>query len=258
MKNIQARRKAMKTRRGQRKVLSLVFGMCILFPSLGLGKIKDLQIKSCEDWRAIAKDFHLARDSVFTLSTGLADEKTTNETKGKIAMEVSAGMARYTSRHYGTGFRYGLGLLTDLSKRVALEFLLERYTVSVEEEAEELGAGKLQVTPVLFNLHLRFSADKPLTPYALIGVGFYFFHFQPEDLEEGKEQEEDLVDRFSLLFGGGAEYLVSRKLAFLAELRYCLVKTWVQPIGEIDVDPDEQTKISPNSLVLSLGIRYYF
>ncbi len=248
----------MKTKREQMKALLLVFGMCILLPSVGLGNTKDLQVKSSQDWQAIAKDFYLARDAEFALSAGFVDEQTTNEKKGKVAMEVSAGVATYSSTHYGSGFRYGLGLLTDLSKRVVLEILLERYTVSVDEEAEEMGAGKLQVTPVLFNLQYRFSEDGPFIPYALVGVGFYFFHFQPEDLEEGEEQEEDLVDRFSLLFGGGAEYLVSSKLALLAELRYCLVKTWMQPLGEIDVDPDEQTKITPNSLVLSLGIRYYF
>jgi opacity protein-like surface antigen len=232
--------------------------MCILLPSVGLWNIKDLRIEGGQDWLAIAKDFHLARDTVFSLSTGLADEKTTNEKKNKVAMEVGAGVATYTSKGYGSGFRYGLGLLTHLSKRVALEFLLERYTVSVDEEAEELSAGKLQVTPLLFNLQLHFSADKAFSPYALIGVGFYFFHFQPEGLEEGGEQEEDLVDRFSLLIGGGAEYHVSRKVAFHAELRYCFVKTWVAPVGQIDFEPDEETKITPNSLVLSLGIRYYF
>jgi outer membrane protein W len=258
MKNIQLRREAMRTKRGQRKALLLVLGMCILLPSVGLGKIKEFQVKSGLDWETLSQDFHLSRDSVFALSTGLADEKTTNVKKNKVAMEVSAGMAKYTSRHYGTGFRYGLGLLTHLSKKVALEFLLERYTVSVDEEAEELGAGRLQETPILFNLQFRFSADKPFIPYALLGVGFYFFHFQPEGLEEGEEQEEDLVDRFSLLFGGGAEYHVSRKVAFHAELRYSLVKTWVAPVGESDFEPDEETKITPNSLVLSLGLRYYF
>ena len=248
----------MKTKRGQGKILLLALGMCVLIPSWGLGKIKDLQAKSGQDWRTLSADFHLARDSGFALSTGLADEKTTNEKKNKVAMEVSAGLATYTSKGYGGGFRYGLGLLTHLSKRVALEFLLERYTVSVDKEAEELGAGKLQATPIQFNLHLCFAADKPLIPYALLGVSFYFFHFQPEGLEEGEEQEEDLVDRFSLLFGGGAEYHVSKKVAFHAELRYGLVKTWVAPVGESDFEPDEETKITPNSLVVSLGLRYYF
>jgi opacity protein-like surface antigen len=173
-------------------------------------------------------------------------------------MEVSGGLATYTSKGIGSGFRYGLGLITELSKKVALEILIERYIVSVSEDAEELGAGKLQATPLLFNVLFDFTADKPLIPYAIIGVGFYFFHFEPADLEEGEEQEEDLVDRFSLLIGGGVEYHVSRKLAFMAEARYCFVKTWMQRIYEHHVDPDEQTKITPNSLVLSLGLRFYF
>lgn len=248
----------MKTRKEQIKALILVFGMSILFPSVGTGNTETLRLESSPDWQAIAKDFNLARDSVFTLKTGMAEGKASNTEKNKVAFEVGAGMATYTSKGFGSGFRYGLGLITHLSNMVALELLIERYTVSVEEEAEALGAGKLQVTPLLFNLHLDFTADKPLIPYALLGVGFYFFHFQPADLEEGEEQEEDLVDRFSLLVGGGVEYHVSKKVAFMAEARYCFVKTWMAAVGEIEFEPDEETKITPNSLVLSFGLRYYF
>lgn len=248
----------MKTRRERIKALLILFGMCILLPSVSMGKTEDFRLESSEDWLAITKDFNLARDSVFTLSTGMADEKTTSTNKNRVAMEISAGVATYTSKGYGSGFRYGLGLITQVSKKVALELLIERFSVSVDEEAEALGAGKLQVTPLLFNVLFGFTADKPLIPYALLGVGFYFFHFQPEGLEEGEEQEEDLVDRFSLLVGGGVEYHVSKKVAFMAEARYCFIKTWMQRLDEHHVDPDEQTKITPNSLVLSFGLRFYF
>lgn len=248
----------MKEWREQIKALLLVFGMCFVIPSVGLGNTEDLQVEISQDWQAIAKDFYLARDSVFTLSTGIEDERTPNTKKNKVAMEVGAGMAVYSSKGYGAGFRYGLGIITEFSKRVAFEILIERYSVSVSEEAEELGAGRLHATPLLFNVLFAFTSDKPLVPYTILGVGFYFFHFEPADLEEGEEQEEDLVDRFSLLVGGGVEYHVSRKLSFLAEARYGFVKTWMQRIDEPHVDPDEQTKITPNSLVLSFGLRFYF
>ena len=248
----------MKARREQIKILLIVLGLCVLLPAVGFGNIKDLRIENSKAWHAIAKDFHLARESVFTLSTGMTDAKATNTKKNKVGMKVNAGMATYTNKHYGSGFRYGLGLITQLSKKVALEVLFERYIVSINEEAQELGAGKLQATPLLFNVVFGFSADKPLVPYALLGVGFYFFHFQPEDLEEGEEQEEDMVDRFSLLVGGGVEYHISRKLAFTAEARYSFVKTWMAPVGQIEFEPDEETKINLNSLVLSFGLRFYF
>jgi opacity protein-like surface antigen len=258
MKEAKLRRKVMKARRERIMALFLVFGMFVVLPSVGKGNTENHQVEISQDWQAIAKDFHLVRDSAFTLSTGMAEEKTTNTKKNKVAMEVGAGMAVYSSKGYGAGFRYGLGIITELSKRVAFEILIERYSVSVNEEAEELGAGRLHATPLLFNVLFAFTADKPLVPYAILGVGFYFFHFEPADLEEGEEQQEDLVDRFSLLVGGGVEYHVSRKLAFLAEARYGFVKTWMQRIDEPHVDPDEQTKITPNSLVLSLGLRFYF
>ena len=66
------------------------------------------------------------------------------------------------------------------------------------------------------------------------------------------------VSHDGVLFGGGAEYHISKKLAISAEVRYTLVKTWVQASDVHHVDPDEQDKIHLNSLVLSLGIRYFF
>lgn len=51
---------------------------------------------------------------------------------------------------------------------------------------------------------------------------------------------------------------MTRNLDFFADLRYSLIKTWVQERDEHHVRPEEQEIFKLNTLVIALGIRYYF
>ncbi len=192
-------------------------------------------------------------------SSGEAEEKAN---KRKLGFKLEAGGATISGGSYGSSFAYGGGIYAYLSRKIGLEFLLERYSIPVNEDLGGLGPGILNTTPLLISSHFRFPLGS-FTPYVLVGVGFYFYNFEPaEEIEHHEEQEEhqekEVVDRFALHLGGGLDFRVSHKLDFMVELRYNLAKTWVQEPGAIHVDPAEQDIFNLYSLVFTAGIRYYF
>jgi outer membrane protein W len=147
-----------------------------------------------------------------------------------------------------------------LSERIALEIVLDRYSVPVSKDLEGMGTGKMQVTPFLLSGQWRFPLGR-FVPYAAAGAGFYFINFEPDPQAQPlSNNDEDLVvaDRFALHFGGGVDIQVTRNLDCFADLRYSLIKTWVQGRDEHHVRPEEQDLFNLNTLVLALGIRYYF
>jgi hypothetical protein len=90
------------------------------------------------------------------------------------------------------------------------------------------------------------------TPYALLGVGFNFAHFLPE------EGEEKVADRLALIFGGGVETRIGRKIALHTGVKFTPLPTWVQDKSDHHPDPNEQEKFWLNLLTLSVGIKYHF
>ncbi len=173
----------------------------------------------------------------------------------RTALRFGTGLASVTAEDIGSGFLYGGGVFTMVTEKIGMEILLERYSVRSEKDIGGLGVGRLQTTPLLINFHYRFSEGK-FIPYALLGVGFYFIHYWP-DSGDG-HGEEDLADRFAIQTGGGAEYLLSASVSLFTDARFSYIRTWVQPRGEIFVNPDEKDKVSLHALSLNLGIKYYF
>jgi opacity protein-like surface antigen len=184
----------------------------------------------------------------FTAGPSKAEQRPT-------ALKFGIGLASVTAEDIGSGFLYGGGIFTMLTEKVGMEVLLERYSVRSEKDIGGLGVGRVQTTPLLINFHYRFSEGK-IIPYALLGVGFYFVHYWPDSGDGHGEQ--DLADRFALQFGGGAEYPLSPSFALFTDLRFSYIRTWVQPRGEIFVNPDEKDKVSLHALNFSFGVKYYF
>ena len=182
-----------------------------------------------------------------------------NETKTrKLAGVLRLGSASITPEGYGSSFTYGLGLYMHLSEKIGLEITLDRYSVPVDKDFEGMGTGKLQVTPLLLSGQWHFTLGR-FVPYAAAGAGFYFINFEP-DLKAQPRASQELVyaDRFALHFGGGVNVRVTSALDFFADLRYSLIKTWIQERDEHHVHPEEQNIFNLNTLVLALGIRYFF
>ena len=189
--------------------------------------------------------------------------------KRKLAGVLRLGGATMLKENYDSSFSYGGGFLHLFSDKIALEFILDRYTIPVNEDLGGLGKGTLQTTPLLFSMQRRFPLGR-FTPYAAVGVGFYFFHYGREEatLHEGEVPDGDgheddgavydVTDRFALHFGGGLDFQVTGSLDLCADLRYSLVKTWVQAKGAVHVKPEDQTKFYLNALTFHVGFRYYF
>jgi outer membrane protein W len=192
-----------------------------------------------------------------------ADTAETTPKRGNLAFDLRAGLASITAESYGSSFSYGGGLYMHLSQRIGLEIILDRYSIPVSKDLEGMGTGKMQVTPFLLNAQWRFPMGR-FVPYASAGAGFYFINFEPDPqiqpLSNNGDHDEDLVvaDRFALHFGAGVDIQVTRNLDCFADLRYSLIKTWVQGRDEHHVRPEEQDLFNLNTLVLALGIRYYF
>lgn len=215
----------MKIKRGVEKFAVLIIGLSVLLASMNLG----------------------------------ADTSETSHERGNLAFDLRAGLASITAEGYGSSFSYGGGLYMHLSQRIGLEIVLDRYSVPVSIDLEGMGTGKMQVTPFLVNSQWRFPLGR-FVPYAAAGAGFYFINYEPDPQVQPLADHEDLVvaDRFALHFGGGVDVQVTRNLDCFADLRYSLIKTWVQGRDEQHVRPEEQELFKLNTLVLALGIRYYF
>jgi hypothetical protein len=205
---------------------------------------------------------HRSDNGVFS-ETGYTSETKLKKHKRKLGFILEAGVATITGGNYGSSFAYGGGFYAHLSRKIGLEFLLGRYSISANEDLGGLGPGTLNTTPLLISGHLRFPMGS-ITPYVLVGVGFYFYHFEPAEKAEhhGEHQEEhqdkEVVDRFAPHLGGGLALRISHKLDFTVELKYGLAKTWVQERGAVHVEPAEQDIFNLYSLVLAAGIRYFF
>jgi opacity protein-like surface antigen len=179
--------------------------------------------------------------------------------RGKLAFVLRAGSASITAEGYGSSFTYGGGIFLHLSQRIGLEIIMDRYSVPVSKDLGGMGTGSLQVTPFLLSGQLRFPLGR-FVPYVAAGVGFYFINFEPDPQIQPLADHEDLIvaDRFSLHFGGGVDVQITCSLDFCADLRYSFIKTWIQARDEHHVEPADQDMFSLNTLVLALGIRYYF
>lgn len=212
-----------------------------------------------DNWTARLEMAHPRRIDADIAWSGEDSEAAEHKQKrGKLAFVLRAGSASITADGYGSSFSYGLGFFLRLSKKIGLEIILDRYTVPVSEDFEGMGIGELQVTPFLLSGQWRFPLGR-FVPYVAAGAGFYFMHFEPDPLMQ-PPPVQDLVyaDRFALHLGGGVDIQITSSLDFLADLRYSLIKTWIQERDEHHVYPAEQDLFNLNTLVLALGIRYYF
>jgi hypothetical protein len=209
--------------------LFLILGLCVLIASVNFGMIPEEN----------------------------GTEEGQKRIKGKLSGVIRGGVATITSFDSGSAFWYGGGFLLRTSEKVAVEFIIDHYEVPVYEDLGGLGPGTLNVTPLLFSMQWRFLPGT-FDPYVALGVGFYFFDYVQDHADEEEGHDSVVTDRFALHLGGGVDIHVSRGLAFFGELRYSLIKTWVQSRSAHHVAPEDQDIFNLNALCFGLGIRYRF
>jgi opacity protein-like surface antigen len=176
------------------------------------------------------------------------------------AVEFSAGAAVPTENGLGSGFSYGLNIHKQFTNTLGVEVFLARDSLSVEEGFAGLEAGRLDYTSLLLSGYLFIPVKGRILPFVFAGVGFYFYDYKPDS--DPANPDKGVVDRFALNLGAGVDYMVSKRVALTARVRYNLPKTWVEdlprqvPIGS--VDPREQDIINVFTLGFTLGVKYYF
>ncbi len=174
---------------------------------------------------------------------------------------MNAGAAFVTEKGFGHGLRYGGGFLWQASRKFGLEILFEKYDVPVNDGAEGLGPGEMRTNALLFNCHFFLAGRGLLRPFAIIGVGFYFIGYTPGSLAEGPINL-DFVDRMALQLGGGLDVRLSSRLAITGDVRYNMVKTWVETLPRADpvrdTDPTQQNILHLYALAATLGLKLSF
>jgi len=181
------------------------------------------------------------------------------------SLVIDAGASFVHEPGFGHGWRYGGGVFFKTAKRAAVEVLLERFEVPVDEGAGSvtaggLGAGRMEMTSLVINHHVYILTRGAILPFATVGVGFSFFGYTPDD--PTVLPEKDIVDRFALQLGGGADLRISERLALTGRARYNMAKTWVEILprtGPIrDQDPLAQDMMHLYALEFGLGIKVTF
>ncbi|MFA9452458.1 MAG: hypothetical protein ACERK6_00975 [Candidatus Aminicenantaceae bacterium] len=184
---------------------------------------------------------------------GQAADDTTTRRRTRLSSELGIGYAAFTTKGIGGGIRYGMAFMGKVSPRIGIEFILERLRAPVDGDVDpfKLGAGTLYVTPLSVNVQYRWREKGRFTPYALLGVGFNFYHFLPE------EGHEEVADRLALILGGGVDTRIGQNTSLHLGLKFAPVPTWVQEKGS-HPEPDDQEKIWLNPFTFTLGIKYFF
>ena len=191
-------------------------------------------------------------ESGLTGTRVLAAEDTEVRRRTRLSGELGIGYAAFTTKGIGSGIRYGMAFMGKVAPRIGIEVLLERLRAPVDGDVDPfgLGAGTFYVTALSTNLQHRWPESGRFIPYAMLGVGFHFAHFLPE------EGHEDVADRLALIFGGGTDIRFGRNTSLHLGLKFAPVPTWVQEKGS-HPEPDDVEKIWLNAFTFTLGIKYF-
>jgi opacity protein-like surface antigen len=182
----------------------------------------------------------------------------------RFAVEIDSGRTSVKETGFGSGWRYGGGVFFRTGHRMGVEIMLESFGVPVAAGTDNLvSAGKMTMTTLLINEQLFVLTHGRILPYALMGIGFSFISFAPDDWPADLPQR-DVVDRMALQLGAGLIFRITRSLSVTGKARYNLVKTWIENPGPKsgdpirDTNPLEQSMLHLYGLELGLGVRLGF
>ncbi|MGB8958858.1 MAG: hypothetical protein WCC00_07600 [Candidatus Aminicenantales bacterium] len=180
----------------------------------------------------------------------------------RFALVLDSGAVFVKEAGFGSGATFGGGLFLKTGHRMGVELLLERFAVPVALGAADLvSAGRMTMTTLLIDEQIYVLTEGRVLPYTLLGVGFSFLSYAPDDWPAGVPRRV-FVDRLALQIGAGLDVRVSSALALCGKARYNLVKTWLEDEGRTDpirdTDPLAQNMLHLYGLELSLGIKIAF
>jgi opacity protein-like surface antigen len=180
----------------------------------------------------------------------------------RFAVELDSGAVFVQESGFGSGVKYGGGAFFRTGHRTGIGLFLETFSVPVTSGAADLlSAGHMTMTTLLVNEHLYVLTRGRILPYALMGIGFTFLGYNPDDWPAGTPRRV-FVDRMALQIGAGLDVRVSAALAVCGMARYNLVKTWMEDEGRThpirDDDPLAQNMLHLYGLELAVGVKLGF
>src|SRR5512138_991392 len=177
----------------------------------------------------------------------------------RLALDLDLGRVNVSEAGFGRGWTFAAGLSFRTGRRIGTEVMIERDHVPISPGAAGLPvAGLMSMATLLVNEKLYWLTRGRFLPYVLLGIGFAFPGYHPDNWPQGTP-ERVFVERLALQIGGGVDIRVVRGLALCAKARYNLVKTWMEDAGRADpireTDPLAQTMLRLYGLKLGLGIK---
>jgi hypothetical protein len=180
----------------------------------------------------------------------------------RMSFHLSPGAAFPKEKKIHSSFESGFGFSLPLIERIFLSLNFVYWKSSVEEKEGSLMNGELSVTPFFFSLEFRLMENKKFNPYIFLGANLVFTRFEIGKYISIPEVtiNQEVRNGPGLHFGGGIDFSLTGQLALFVEGFYFLRKAKAETtIKDMNFGvTTEEFLISLDSLILQIGIKYFF
>jgi len=181
---------------------------------------------------------------------------------------LMGGYALPSEEGYGGTSTLGFSLAYRMTPNLAVEVSGLRFQSQLEGSSEGLSRGKLTMFPLSLNLKGSYSVNDRFSPYAIVGIGYFFNSFalcdciQAEWDPVGFDVREEVENSWIFLVGAGLDYFLTQNLSVNLDIRYCMSKTkgswsFTDQVTGTALSGNLQ-ELSLNTLVLGVGVKFYF
>ena len=175
---------------------------------------------------------------------------------GRIAYAVYAeddniigGVAVHTELEEGIGFgvTYNYFYTDYFSVEMGADYIRSDVNDSYGSRSSRK-AGVLEQIPIFIGGRFSLPLAGRIIPYAGAGMGYFFNIF----LEDEQTPEVKVKNSIGWFAGGGADILLTRRLAFNVDVKYI----WNDI--EAGVSGGDETEFDMDMLIIGSGLKYYF
>ena len=181
---------------------------------------------------------------------------------------LMGGYALPAEEGYGGAATFGFSLAYRVTANLAVEVSGLRFQSQLEGSSDGLSRGKLATFPLSLNLKGSYPVNDRFSPYAIVGIGYFFNSFalcdsvQAEWNPVGFDVREEVENSWGLLVGAGLDYFLTQNLSVNLDIRYCMSKTkgswsFTDQVTGTALSGNLQ-ELSLNTLVLGVGVKFYF
>jgi len=179
-----------------------------------------------------------------------------------MSFQVSPGAAFPKEKNIHSSFESEFGFSIPLGRTLFLSFDFGYWKSNVEEKEGSLMNGELSVTPFFFSLGYKLRENKKINPYIFLGANLVFTRFEIGKYITIPEVtiNQKVMNGPGLHLGGGTDFSLTDQLTLFAEGIYFFRKAKAETtITDMNFGiSNEEFSISLDSLILQIGIKYFF